>query len=312
MPKENNCQCAVCHVEHDLLDSLSTQTARTHFQAVASKYPILNHFDSPIDVIARLHDHEDAEVVNHIAWNGILHALIESIASGTAEDIGQQLLLVAYAPAIHKTCRDISARFPLLVPEDIAQQASLLFLQTARLPMMLRQNGLLQLALIRNFQKEMLRWAMRETRSSSLLQGGPDECVPEPSSEATHEPAVLLDKLLNQALRDGLLSSAEYELLCKFKWEGFEANELVGMNAGKTTNAVQMRLKRIFKRLRRAVTSGRPDDVEPPEGSAQKNFPTKRPFSPGACPFSNSEKRFSPDISPPAPQVLTDLTLVVA
>lgn len=28
MPKENHCQCAVCKVEHDLLDSLSTQTAR--------------------------------------------------------------------------------------------------------------------------------------------------------------------------------------------------------------------------------------------------------------------------------------------
>src|SRR6185312_4385243 len=129
MSKENNCQCGICQVEHDLLDSLSTQTTRIHFQALASNHPILNHFDSPADVIAPLHEHEEAGIVNHIAWNGILHALVDSIADGTAEEIGQQLLLVAYAPAIHKTCRDISMRFSQLAPDDIAQLASLLFLE---------------------------------------------------------------------------------------------------------------------------------------------------------------------------------------
>src|SRR6266550_1162016 len=35
MQKENNCGCVVCQVERSLLNSLSTQTARTHFQALA-------------------------------------------------------------------------------------------------------------------------------------------------------------------------------------------------------------------------------------------------------------------------------------
>ena len=48
MNKENNCRCVVCHIERSLLNSLSTQTARTHFQALARNYPILNHFDSPL------------------------------------------------------------------------------------------------------------------------------------------------------------------------------------------------------------------------------------------------------------------------
>jgi len=95
MQKENNCCCPVCQVERSLLNSLSTQTARTHFQALACNYPILNHFDSPADVIAQLR--ERAELVNHQAWNGILHALVGSIANGTGEEIGQQLLLVAYS-----------------------------------------------------------------------------------------------------------------------------------------------------------------------------------------------------------------------
>jgi hypothetical protein len=59
MSKENNCQCVVCQVEQSLVDSLNTQTARTHFQALATSHPILNHFDSPADVIACLHGHEE-------------------------------------------------------------------------------------------------------------------------------------------------------------------------------------------------------------------------------------------------------------
>lgn len=48
MPKkENDCQHGVCRAERDLLDSLSTRTARIPFQALASNHPILNHFDSP-------------------------------------------------------------------------------------------------------------------------------------------------------------------------------------------------------------------------------------------------------------------------
>jgi hypothetical protein len=312
MNKENNCQCVVCQVEQSLLDSLSTQTARSHFQTLARNYPILNRFDSPAEVIARLHEHEEVEVVNHIAWNGILHALIASIADGTAEGIGQQLLLVAFAPAIHKTCRDISLRFPLLAPEDIAQQASLLFLQTGRLPMMLRQDGHLEAALARNFRKEMLRWATRESRSSSMVQSGPGDFRLELLSETTPEPTVLLDKVLRQALRDGVLSLDEHELLCKFKWEGFEANELVSMNAGNTTNAVQMRLKRIIKRLRRAIVTGPPDEVARPGCSESRNIPTEATIFSGSMPISNSEKGFSPELSRPVPQVETDVTQAAA
>lgn len=95
MLKESNCCCAVCRIERSLLNSLSTQTARTHFQSLAPNYPILNHFDSPAHVIAQLHEHEQVERINHKAWNEILHALVESIARGTGEEMGQQLLLAA-------------------------------------------------------------------------------------------------------------------------------------------------------------------------------------------------------------------------
>jgi hypothetical protein len=80
--------------------------------AVARKHSILNHFDSPADVIAQLHDHERTEAVNHKAWNGILHALVDSIADRTFEEIGQQLLLLPYMPAINRMYPELCQRVP--------------------------------------------------------------------------------------------------------------------------------------------------------------------------------------------------------
>src|SRR5690242_21507085 len=112
--KEKNCQCAICQIEHDLLDSLSTQTARIHFQALASNHQILNQFDSPADLLAQLREHQPVEVVNSNAWNAILRALVNSIADGIAEETGQQLLLLAFMPAIHRTYAEVRQLFPSL------------------------------------------------------------------------------------------------------------------------------------------------------------------------------------------------------
>ena len=298
MNKENNCRCVVCQVERSLLNSLSTQTARTHFQALARNHSILNHFDSPADVIVQLHEHERTEAVNHKAWNGILHALVDSIADRTFEEIGQQLLLLAYMPAIHKVYREACQKFPGLCPEDIAQQAALCFLETARSPEMQILNGHLPAALSRRFRQSLFRWAMNETRQLLAFQ----EVTADPPEPLTFEHAVTLEKLLQQAKRDGLLSEAEYQLLLKFKREGFEANELVGMNAGNTTNAVQMRLKRIIRRLRHAFTDGQPDPSGGAESTESKNISSEATIFSGEMCISKSEKGNSPERSRPGPQ----------
>src|SRR5438445_133582 len=289
MQKENNCRCVVCDIERSLLNSLSTQTARTHFQALARNYTSLNHFDSPADVIAQLHDHEHVELVNHKAWNEILHALVSAIADRTGEDIGQQLLLVAYAPAIHKACSNIRAQFPHLPHEDVAHQAAVCFLETARSSEMRRLNGQLPRALVNRFRQSLFRWAMRENRQSLPLQ---------------------------QMVREGLLSEEEHRLLLRFKWEGFEARELAGEDAGSTTNAVQMRLKKIIKRLRQATktidvlaTEGA-EELAP--GQTENLFESNGPFSPGRCAFSNSEKGLSPEPSDRGPQVESDVPPIAA
>lgn len=308
MLKENNCCCVVCQVERSLLNSLSTQTARTHFQALAHNYPILNHFDSPADVIAQLHEHERVELVNHKAWNGILHALVDSIAGGTSEEIGQQLLLVAYAPAIHKVYREVCQKFPGLCPEDIAQQAVLSLLETARSEEMQTLNGHLPAALARRFRQSLFRWAINETRQSLALQEG----TVDPPEPATFEQAITLERILQQAIHDGLLSEAERQLLLKFKWEGFEANELVGVNSGSTTNAVQMRLKRIIRRLRHAFTDGQPGSAGRPESTQSKNISSEATIFSGEMCIRKSEKGISPELSHPGPQPESEVPPIAA
>src|SRR5436305_240260 len=254
MSKENNCCCVVCQVERSLLNSLSTQTARTHFQALARNYPILSHFDSPADVIAQLHEHEDAEIVNHTAWNAILHALVGSIAGGIGEETGQQLLLLAYAPAIHKVYREVCQKFPGLCPEDVAQQAAVCLLEVARSPEIQNLNGHLPAALGRRFRQSLFRWAIGELRQSRPLQEIPFD-IPEPQA-SNFEEGVVLEHFLSKSQRMGVLSAAECELVRKFHCEGCQPEELRQGEHGPSATALYYRVQRAVHRLRRVGASG--------------------------------------------------------
>jgi len=316
MQKENNCGCVVCQVERSLLNSLSTQTARTHFQALARNHSILNHFDSPADVIAQLHEHERAEAVNHKAWNGILHALVDSIADRAFEEIGQQLLLLAYMPAIHKVYREACQKFPGLCPEDIAQQAALCFLETARSPEMQILNGHLPAALSRRFRQSLFRWAMGELRHNLALQEG----TADPQEPATFEQAITLDRILQQAMHDGLLSDADCELLLKLKYEGFQAKELAEALGTDRLNSRRLhrKLQTILNRLQRAARAGgalsrTPDRSNPPTKTekGKKIFNEAVNFSESVC-IRNSEKGNSPERSRPGPQLEPEVPPIAA
>lgn len=147
MQNENDCQCVICNVETALLGSFSTQTARNHFKTFTSNYPVLSHLTSPIDLVTHLH--EQGEAVDHGAGKGILHTLIHTVSTrGAFENLGQQLLLVAFTPAIHRACREICQRFSTVAREDVSQQAWMILLETAKFPPMLQQNGHLPVALV--------------------------------------------------------------------------------------------------------------------------------------------------------------------
>jgi hypothetical protein len=298
MTKEKNCQCAICKVEQSLLSSLRTQIAQTHFQTLAHNYSVLSHFQSPADVIARLHEHERVEAVNHNAWSGILHALVDSIADATLEEIGQQLLLVAYAPAIHKVYREVCQKFPGLGSEDIAQQAALCFLETARSPEMQCQNGHLPAALARRFRQGLFRWAIGEARQLLPLKEM-DADLPEPQA-GSFEEGVLLEHLLAKSQRMGILSASESQLIRKFHCEGFQREELRHVEHGSSAIALYCRIQRAVRRLRRVgatdSTTSNPVSSLPNSRQLKKTTKEALDFSGDVC-IRKSRKGISPEPS---------------
>ena len=315
MNKENNCQCVVCNVEAALLDSFSTQTARTQFQGLASIYPVLNHFSSPIDVVEYLHEQDKA--ANHNAGSEILHVVIHAITKRPSEEFGQQLLLLAFTPAIHKLCSEISQRFPSLSTEDIVQEAVLCLLEAARSTFIARQNGHLLLALVREFRKNTFRWAIKEARITTTEDVNTDGQAPELVSEDNLQRDYEIGEFLQHCRSRGALSEADYELLVKFQCEGFEAAELRG-GKWRSAKAVHHRLEKILNRLRRLAEDPDSLKADPPlipdshSRANEKKFANGGGISPGVCPFSNSEKEFSPELSRPMPQLETDATHVAA
>jgi hypothetical protein len=311
MNKENKCQCVVCQVEQSLLDSLSTQTARTHFQAIATTYPVLNHFESPTDLVDYLH--RQGEMANHNAGSEILQAVIHAVTKSHFEEIGQQLLLLAFTPAIHNTCYEVCQRFPALSPEDIAQQAWLVFLETARCPETLRQNGHIQIALARRFRQNLVRWAIKESRHSPSLQ---ELAVPNPEQMTVYfeDDAVSLEKFLQDAQRSGVLSQTEHELLCKLKFEGFGAKELAEAPDTHTSHRrLHRRLQTVIDRLQRAAQSRQLSPTEASSDEKQTETEIHRKicnwavnFSDSMC-ISDSEKEFSTELSRQVPQIETDV-----
>jgi DNA-directed RNA polymerase specialized sigma24 family protein len=254
MYKEHNCECVVCTVEQELLKTLNTQTARDHFKALAHNYSVPNHLSSPLEVVAQLHG--QAGRMDHDPGNQILHTLIHAVSDQAFEDLSQQLLLVAFTPAIHKTCRDVCGQFPALTREDVAQQASAFLLEAARSPFMLRQNGHLPIALVRRLRRETFRWAIKENENSIAQEkaaswdGSQEEAV----SDEDLEQVYALFEFLRHSRDAGLLSDADEELLIKYKCEGFEAKELAAHSARRASPAaIHLRLQRILNRLRRAA-----------------------------------------------------------
>jgi hypothetical protein len=310
---KDNCQCVVCNVEAALLDSLSTQTARNHFKALANNYPVLKHLESPLDVVTKLR--REGEAVSQEVANQILRAVIHAISNKAFEDLGQQLLLVAFTPAIHKINREMCQRFPLLAPDDVAQQVWVAFLETAKSPALLPQNGQLPVALVMNCRKAMVRWAMKEGRRTAITQDSSPE-YSEPLADDNLEEMILLEDFLRQARRAGVLSSAQYKLLLKFKYEGLVWNELSEGENGPSAIALYYRVQRAVNRLRRSHNLLKGNSVAQRTQTSSADSPKNilkgaLDFS-GDVPFSNSEKRFSPELSRPVLQVETDGSQVAA
>src|SRR5207248_8769437 len=213
--------------------------------------------------------------------NAILHALVGCIADGIAEETGQQLLLLAYAPAIHKVYREVCQKFPGLYPEDVAQQAAVCFLETARSPEIQSLNGHLPAALARRFRQSLFRWAIGELRQSRPLQEMPDN-IPELRA-SNFEEGVVLEHFLSKSQRMGVLSASECELVRKFHCEGCQPEELRQGEHGPSAIALYYRVQRAVHRLRLVGAADSMTGTQVPSHQPKKNSKKALEFSGEMC-----------------------------
>ena len=86
---------------------------------LAASSSALSCFPSPLDLVRKLHTHEDGK--DNSTADALLSELLKRSASAAFRSICQRILLLAFIPTIHRTASQVSVRFPVLARDDTSQ-----------------------------------------------------------------------------------------------------------------------------------------------------------------------------------------------
>lgn len=247
------CDCHICCAEDHVFEVLVDPSGSSRFLALANSFPVLAKFANISELLASLHsprngDYDWSEV------SEILTVLIRAQASLPDLELIHSVLVLAFAPTIHRTYREVCAGFRELEPEDVAQQILTFFLELIVSAHAENVAALLPIALSRSLRKTTFRWAQREQRAlmrqhelRAYLDSG------QPAAEPTFHSISVLNDFLDYCTRQALLSPFERHLLVKFKVDGFSGKEIQNRHTVLSEQAVHLRVHRIMQRLEHAA-----------------------------------------------------------
>lgn len=248
------CDCHVCCAEDRLFEVLVDPSGSTRFLALASSFPVLAKFTNISELLASLHSLRNGDYDWSEAGE-ILTTLIRAQASLLDLELIHSVLVLAFAPTIHRTYREVCAWFRGLEPEDVAQQILTFFLEFIVSARAENVAGLLPVALSRSLRKTSFRWAQKEQRA--LLKRQQELQTELDSRQRTTEPLFqtvsVLNDFLDYCTRQRLLSPFERDLLIKFKLDGFSGKEIQNHHTVLSEQAVHLRVHRIMQRLEDAA-----------------------------------------------------------
>jgi len=250
------CVCHICQVEDHLFDVLAEPPGNSRFLALAAISPVLAKFTNISELLAYLHsprtgdyDCSDAGLT--------LTALVAARATACDSELIHSVLVLAFAPTIHRTYTEVCAWFRELEPADIGQQILAFFLELVASAATENLAGVLPIALSRSLRKASFRWAEKEQRA--LLKRQDETQTGTDGSERAAEPAFehvsVLNDFLDYCTRQGLLSGFEREILLRFKVDGLTHKEIQNRHTVLTDQAVRLRVHRIMQRLQEAALS---------------------------------------------------------
>ena len=221
------CDCHICYTEHRVFEVLVDPSGSTRFLALANSFPVLARFTNISELLAHLHSPRNGDY----DWSDAgetLTTLIRAQASFPDLELIHSVLVLAFAPTIHRTYREVCAWFRELEAEDVAQQILAFFLELSVSARAENFAGLLPVALSRSLRKTSFRWAHKEQRA--LLKRRQEVQTELDSCQRTAEPLFqtvsVLNDFLDYCTRQRLLSPFERRLLIKFKVDGFSGKEI--------------------------------------------------------------------------------------
>ena len=252
--RENlRCDCHICCAEDHVFEVLVDPSGSSRFLALANSFPVLAKFTNISELLAHLHSPRNGDY-DWSAAGEILTTLIRAQASLPDLELIHSVLVLAFAPTIHRTYREVCAGFRELEPEDVAQQILAFFLELVVSAHAQNVAALLPIALSRSLRKTTFRWAQREQRAlmrqhelRTYLDGG------QPADEPTFQSISVLNDFLDYCTRHTLLSRFERHLLIKFKVDGFSGKEIQNRHSVLSAQAVHLRVHRIMQRLEHAA-----------------------------------------------------------
>jgi DNA-directed RNA polymerase specialized sigma24 family protein len=280
------CDCNICEVEGHIFDLLAEPPGNARFLSLTAGSPVLAKFTNVSELLAYLHSPRTGD----FACSDTGHLLTALVAARTTvpdSELIHSLLVLAFAPTIHRTYREVCAWFRELEAEDVAQQILAFFLELLVSAVAENPMDILPIALSRSLRKTCFRWAEKEQRALSKRQDKTQTNTGdhEQAAEATFETVSVLNDFLDYCSRHGLLSRFERELLIKFKVDGFSGKEIQNRHTVLTEQAVHLRVHRIMQRLQdaaltlgaKARQSNNVDQTVPAQ--SRKSHPCGKDFS---------------------------------
>lgn len=250
------CDCLICRLEASFIAELSDDRSHEEFRLFAVFSPILAAFPTALELIRKLHDHDNHE--QNPSSDEVLLDLLRRGSDTLFHLMWQRLLLLVFIPTIHRTTSQIAATFPSLTRDDTAQHLFAVLLEFLHSKELRSRHSHLGFTIARKIRRSAFRWAIRESHRSlrDETDGTPTAILEMDVSDEDSHADILLQQFLGDCQRRGWLSSEERELLTQFKLEGISCPELARRGAHSAV-AIRHRIQRLLERLRRiAQTSG--------------------------------------------------------
>ena len=243
MRERSCCRCPLCRIEAQLLADFQEHGFENRCRQVLSSTPDLALFSGPDTLLEHLRLCRETA-----SSDAVLRALLRAKESAR-NGIVECLFILAFLPSLHASLRCLSKRYPGVPLDDASQQLLQSFLHFLESEQLRARQTYLGFAISRRVKRAAFEWAERERRAR-LLEPDGDAFILDSSAESP-ERLAFLGHFLDRAVRRGVLSDDELNLLVDLKPENGSEN---GFHEG-SSNAHRQRLKRLLAKLRRLASS---------------------------------------------------------